>query len=54
MNLDMVIIDCGFTKCFINMNTSGSYKYFENIIGWMGKPEVHIEKYDHLLLLILK
>ena len=25
------------------MNTSGTYKYFENIIGWMRKPEVHIE-----------
>ena len=42
-----IIIDCGFTKCFTNMNTSGTYKYFENIIGWMRKPEVHIEKYDH-------
>ena len=48
-----IIIDCGFTKCFTNMNTSGTYKYFKNIIGWMGKPEFHIEKYDHLLLLIL-
>ena len=35
------------------MNTSGTYKYFENIIGWMGKPEVHIQKCDRLLVLIL-
>ena len=36
-----IIIDCGFTKCFMNMNSKGTYKYFENIIGWMGKPEIH-------------
>ncbi len=23
------------------MNSKGTYKYFENIIGWMGKPEIH-------------
>ena len=36
-----IIIDCGFSKCFMNMNYKGTYKYFENIIGWMGKPEIH-------------
>ena len=39
-----IIIDCGFTKCFKNMNSKGTYKYFENIIGWMGKPEINFYK----------
>ena len=27
-----IVIDCGFTKCFKNMKTKGTYIYFENII----------------------
>ena len=37
-----IVIDYGFTKCFKNMKTKGTYTYFENIIWWMGKPEIMI------------
>ena len=40
-NYGDIVIDCGFTKCFINMKEKGTYNYFQNIIGWMGKPEIH-------------
>ena len=40
-NYGDIVIDCGFTKCFINMKEKGTFNYFQNIIGWMGKPEIH-------------
>ena len=35
------VIDCGYTKLFTNMKSEGTYRYIQNIIGWMGRPEVH-------------
>ena len=34
-----IIIDCGFTKCFINLESKGTYTYFQNIISWMANAE---------------
>ena len=36
-----IILDCGFTKLFINMTKEGTYKYIRNIIGRTTRPEVH-------------
>ncbi len=38
-NYGDIIIDCGFTKCFINLESKGTYTYFQNIIGWMANAE---------------
>jgi len=38
-----IVIDTGFTKCFLNMKTEyDSYRYFQNIIGWTSRPEIHM------------
>ena len=38
-----IVIDTGFTKCFLNMKTDyDSYRYFQNIIGWTARPEIHM------------
>ena len=38
-----IVIDTGFTKCFLNMKTEyDSYRYFQNIIGWTARPEIHM------------
>ena len=38
-----IVIDTGFTKCFLNMKTeSDSFRYFQNIIGWISRPEIHM------------
>ena len=39
-----IVIDCGYTKFFTQMRKEGTYRYIQNIIGWMGRPEVH----DHI------
>ena len=35
-----ILIDCGYTKCFINMYKSGTYKFIQNIAGWTARPEI--------------
>ena len=37
-----IIIDCGYTKCFTNMETDGTSRYIQNIAGWTARPEVHL------------
>ena len=29
-----ILIDCGYTKCFLNMYKTGTYKFIQNIAGW--------------------
>ena len=36
-----IVIDCGYTKLFTKMKSEGTFRYIQNIIGWMGRPEVH-------------
>ena len=42
-----IIIDCGYTKVFINMSTeeSSTWRYIQNIAGLLARPEIHI-RYD--------
>ena len=35
-----ILIDCGYTKCFLNMYKSGTYKFIQNIAGWTARPEI--------------
>ena len=39
-----IIIDCGYTKVFINMSTSESstWRYIQNLAGFLSRPEAHI------------
>ena len=37
-----LIIDGGFTKLFINMKETGTFRYVQNIAGFTARPEVHI------------
>ncbi|KAK8891276.1 hypothetical protein M9Y10_028484 [Tritrichomonas musculus] len=37
-----IVIDCGFTKCFTEMTTDGTFRYIQNLAGWTGRPEVHL------------
>jgi len=38
-----IVIDTGFTKCFLNMKKENdSFRYFQNIIGWISRPEIHM------------
>ncbi|KAH0788413.1 Glutenin, high molecular weight subunit [Histomonas meleagridis] len=37
-----IIIDCGYTKCFTEIRTDGTFRYIQNIAGWTARPEVHI------------
>jgi len=41
-----IIIDCGYTKCFLNMKRDGTFKYIQNLAGWTARPEINftIEK----------
>ena len=35
-----ILIDCGYTKCFLNMYRTGTYKFIQNIAGWTARPEI--------------
>ena len=39
-----IIIDCGYTKAFINMNDGdiGTWRYIQNLAGFLARPEIHI------------
>ena len=35
-----IIIDCGYTKCFLNMYNCGTFRFIQNIAGWTARPEI--------------
>ena len=35
-----IIIDCGYTKCFLNMYNFGTFRFIQNIAGWTARPEI--------------
>ena len=35
-----IIIDCGYTKCFLNMYKTGTYQFIQNMAGWTARPEI--------------
>ena len=39
-----IIIDCGYTKVFINMSTEdiATWRYIQNIAGFLARPEAHM------------
>ena len=39
-----IIIDCGYTKTFINMSTKdiATWRYVQNIAGFLARPEAHM------------
>ena len=37
-----IVIDCGYTKCFTQMTSDGTFRYIQNIAGWTARPEVHL------------
>ena len=36
-----IIIDCGFTKCFLNMKNTGTFRFIQNIAAWTARPEIN-------------
>ena len=36
-----IIIDCSFSKFFLEMKKSETPKYFQNIVSWLASPEKH-------------
>ena len=39
-----IVIDCSYTKFFLEMNSSGIPRYIQNIIPWLANPEKHIRE----------
>ena len=39
-----IVIDCSYTKFFLEMNSSGTPRYIQNIISWLAAPEKHIRE----------
>ena len=39
-----IIIDCGYTKAFINMSTEdiSTWRYIQNLAGFLSRPEAHM------------
>ena len=37
-----IVIDCSYTKFFIEMRENGTPRYIQNIVSWLGAPEKHI------------
>ena len=39
-----IIIDCGYTKVFINMSTEdiATWRYIQNLAGFLARPEAHM------------
>jgi hypothetical protein len=35
-----IIIDCGYTKCFANLEEDGTFRYIQNIAGWTMRNEI--------------
>ena len=36
-----IIIDCGYTKCFLNMENTGTFRYIQNMAAWTARPEIN-------------
>jgi len=36
-----IIIDCSYSKFFLEMKTNETARYFQNIVSWLGSPEKH-------------
>jgi len=39
-----IIIDCGYTKAFINMSTEdiSTWRYIQNLAGFLSRPDAHM------------
>jgi hypothetical protein len=36
-----IVVDCSYTKFFLEMGTKGTPRYIQNIVSWLGAPEKH-------------
>jgi hypothetical protein len=43
-DIGYIVIDCSFTKFFLEMGTKGTPRYIQNIVSWLGAPEKHQER----------
>ena len=41
-----IVVDCSYTKFFLEMGTKGTPRYIQNIVSWLGAPEKH-QKRDY-------
>ena len=41
-----IVIDCSYTKFFLEMETKGTPRYIQNIVSWLGAPEKHLLKHN--------
>ena len=41
-----IVVDCSYTKFFLEMGTTGTPRYIQNIVSWLGAPEKHQEKHN--------
>ena len=39
-----IVVDCSYTKFFLEMGTKGTPRYIQNIISWLGAPEKHQQR----------
>ena len=39
-----IVIDCSYTKFFLEMETEGTPRYIQNIVSWLGAPEKHQQR----------
>ena len=39
-------MDCSYTKFFLEMGRTGTPRYIQNIISWLGAPEKHMKKHN--------
>ena len=39
-----IVVDCSYTKFFLEMGTKGTPRYIQNIVSWLGSPEKHYKK----------
>jgi hypothetical protein len=41
-----IVVDCSYTKFFLEMGTKGTPRYIQNIVSWLGAPEKHQTRDD--------
>ena len=39
-----IVVDCSYTKFFLEMGTKGTPRYIQNIVSWLGAPEKHLQR----------
>ena len=39
-----IVVDCSYTKFFLEMGTEGTPRYIQNIVSWLGAPEKHQQR----------